>query len=520
MALRDVLVQFLVDVDQRPLEETQKKTDALIGTFKNVAAAAKAFVSALAIRELVGFVTETVKAADDVGDLAARLGVTTDEFQVFKAVAEDVGTSVGTIQTSFRTLAGQMKEGAGEFAKLGVATKNADGTMRSVTDVFWDAGTAIGATEDQATRLQLAQKLLGRGGLDLMPVFQGGAAAVAEYREQIENTAVVFDEEFIQAADGAAKQLADLQRRFTRIKVLLVSQILPAFQRVVDWLQSGVEVVIRFVKSGHALQLLLSGAATLFLRWASTIKLGVGHLSRLLPLVRALGRFLLRFALPMLIIDELFTLFRGGDTLIGRVIDKLFGIGSAAAAVELVKGAASSLIDTLGVLFNAGDMTAEEFEMAFIKASSGIADAFDAAFDGIGSALSDLGEFAVLIGGQIWDAITGAVGRAVDWVRNKINEIPGLDMAIGAVKAIGSGIANGLATPNTHPIFGAPAALSPAATAAAGSSVSAPAEITNNITVEGNATPQTAREIAAKTGAATGASLGRDRAAIAAAVGL
>jgi hypothetical protein len=48
----------------------------------------------------------------------------------------------------------------------------------------------------------------------------------------------------------------------------------------------------------------------------------------------------------MLVIDELITLFGGGDTLIGGFIDKLFGVGKAAAMVELVKTSAQSLLDT------------------------------------------------------------------------------------------------------------------------------------------------------------------------------
>jgi hypothetical protein len=520
VALRDILVRFGVDFDQRPLEEGQRKTDNLLGTFQKGLSVLKSFGAALAVRELVGFVTETVAAADTVGDLAARLGLTTDQFQVLKALADDAGSSIGSVQTAFRTLAGSMKEGAAEFGSLGVATRNADGSLRSIEDVFFDVGGALSETQDQATRLQLAQKLLGRGGLELLPVFAGGADAVAKYRAELEETAIVFDEQFIEAADRTEKNLAALHHRFTRLKVLIVSQILPAFNMLVGWLEKGAVGVKKFVQSGKAMQMLMATGAALALQWAGGIRVGAALVGRLIPLVRTLGRFLVRFAIPVVILDELITLFRGGDTVIGRFIDKLFGVGAASAAVDLVKGAAQSLIDTLSVLLNAGSMTSDELEAAFMRASEGIGKAFDSLFEGLGQALSDFGEFFTLIGSQIWTSVTGTFGSAVDWVRAKFSElvasVPGLGGVLEAVGKFGGAAGAVTGGPITTPPM-----LSPASTAnAAGAQVSAPVDVTNNITV-GSATPATAREIGKQAGAATAAAAGgRDRAAIGAVFGV
>lgn len=516
MALRDVLVFFGVEVDQTPLDQAQKKTDRLLDTFRGGARVLQAFAAGLVGHALTRFVTETVKAADDVGDMAARLGIATDQFQVLKALADDVGASMGTVQTSFRTLAGAMKEGEKEFAKLGVQTRDADGGLRAVEDVFWDVGTALGETEDQATRLQVAQKLLGRGALELLPAFAGGADAVAKYREELAETAVVFDEEFITSADATAKSLDRLYRRWERIKVIVVSQILPAF----DWLVRKVEAVVvavtDFVKTGRALQALLAVGGGFLLRWAagfalvgSNIGSLVGWLLRVSSAARVLWRLLLRFALPVLVIDELITLFRGGDTLIGRFIDKLFGIGKAAAMVELVTGAAKSLFDTLALILDPSGV--EDWSLAFLKASEGIGRAFDAMFDGLFGVARDFAEFFQLV-----------VGQAVDWIAGKIKSIPGVGALVSSFAAAPAGGSFGPGTGGI-PSIAPPPSLSPAAASAAGGAGAPGAApvVTNNITVEGNATPAVAREIAARTGAATTAAVGgRDRAAIGAAGGL
>jgi hypothetical protein len=52
-----------------------------------------------------------------------------------------------------------------------------------------------------------------------------------------------------------------------------------------------------------------------------------------------LGKVLLRLALPVLLLDELITTFQGGDTLITRAIDSIFGAGSTAKVVAWFKNA-------------------------------------------------------------------------------------------------------------------------------------------------------------------------------------
>lgn len=520
MALRDVLVRFGIELNQQPLVDAQNNTDQLLKTLQGGMRVLQGFAAALGVQQIWSFISATVKAADDVGDLAARLGITTDEFQVLKAVADDVGTSVGAIQTGFRTLAGQMKEGSKELAALGVVTKNADGSMRSVTDVFWDAGAALGDTTDQATRLQLAQKLLGRGGLELLPIFTGGAEAVAKYRAQIEETAVVFDAEFIEASDRLAKKQDALARRWERIRVLLVTTVLPAFEWLVDVFGRAAVLVQKFVSSGRALQTFMATITALFLRWAAGVQLGANVVGRLLPLVRGLLRFLLRFALPVLIIDELITLFRGGDTLIGRFIDKLFGIGTATKFVEGCKVAFQSLVDTLVLVLQwLGIVEGKpaDLEAAFLRASEGIGKTFDALFSWMGQKIDALaGKVKDLVASIPEKFLRATIGdEAVDALSKRRVEGGGQKLEQGARDAF-----SWLDTKLGGGFGWAPEpALAPTRSGAAAPAGGAPV-VNNTITVEGNATPATAREIADKAGKATGAAIGRDRAAIGAELGL
>lgn len=527
MALRDILVRFGVEVDQKPLEEAQAKTDNLLATFRKGVQVAQAFAAALAVRELWNFVSATVAAADDIGDLAARLGITTDELQVLKAVAEDAGTSLGSIQSAFRNLAKNASDGAAEFGALGVALRDTGGVQKSTTDLFWEAGAAIGSIEDQNRRLAVAQKLFGRSALDLIPIFTAEKGSLDALKE----AAVVFSAEFTEQADKLAKKQAILSLRWQAIRALLVTLVLPAFEWLLDVFTKGAALVQKFVQSGRALQTLLTAIGMLFARWlTANLFRNLGSLLGWMFKIRAAGaallRILLRFALPAVIIDELITTFRGGDTLIRRFIDSMFGLGTTTAVIETVKGAVSDLWETLVLVLdvffdirNDGDQTADELEASFLRASENIGKMFDTLIASFGP--------------RIWEGIKKAfmnagansVGGLVEKATNDDKKVTAKDvfqatplgMAASAIAGFGRGFLQG--GEGQSPIVANKPSLAAPRMGVTTVERAAP-QVTNNITV-GNATPAVAREIAAKTGAATANAVrGRDRAAIGAALGI
>jgi hypothetical protein len=209
----------------------------------------------------------------------------------------------------------------------------------------------------------------------------------------------------------------------------------------------------------------------------------VGNMSKLVNILKIGRGILLRFVLPFLLLDDLISFLKGEESVIGDILDAMFGAGAAAAVVrelrdawEGVEGATSSLWDTLGLLKDrlfetgeAGQMTAEEFEMAFLKSSEGIGKAFDSLFEGIGNiqedwfeawkfAWSDLaGWYKDLWSGILdWyvDMLSGALAKAQDFVSKLpiIGSLLGGGEGAAAPARLAQNAQNGLA------VGGAPAA--------------------------------------------------------------
>lgn len=98
---------------------------------------------AVVVGGFVAMGANAMSAADDLNTLAAQTGFSTAELQKFSYAADRVDVSTETITGALKKLKSGMGSGKAIFAELGVSIKNADGTMRDATAVFYDALAAL-----------------------------------------------------------------------------------------------------------------------------------------------------------------------------------------------------------------------------------------------------------------------------------------------------------------------------------------------------------------------------------------
>lgn len=187
------------------------------GTFKKIGTAAVAMAAAFASTQLISFARQSLDATGGLGELAQQLGVTTDQLQVYQYAATQAGLKNEELQTSLGQLnrrLGQaslgVKAPAEAFKILGVAVKDADGTVRRAGQVLPDIAEALSKIESPAQRAALATELFGRSGQKLLPILESGRAGLNEYEAAARKLGVVLSSEQIAKADEAADKLAAL----------------------------------------------------------------------------------------------------------------------------------------------------------------------------------------------------------------------------------------------------------------------------------------------------------------------
>lgn len=189
---------------------------ALAGGF---AAVATAIVKAE--KALISMTKEAASNADDLLTLASVTGMTTDSVQELNYMADLTDVSMDRIKDSLKETTNKMQEaaaGTGDaydaYQRLGVEITNADGSLRSAQDVFYDTIDALGDMKNQAERDALAMDLMSESAQELNPIIELGGDKLREYAQEAHDMGYVLDNDALkslQAVDDAYSRLQNTQ---------------------------------------------------------------------------------------------------------------------------------------------------------------------------------------------------------------------------------------------------------------------------------------------------------------------
>lgn len=307
MSLRDILASFVVEVDHKQIKEAGEG----IESFKNkLLGFGKLVAEAFAIDQIREFVEGQIEAGAQLLVTAQRLGTTTDELQAMQLAAGQAGVAAESLTTGLRFLnrnISQAVHGTGEGAKifksLGISLKDASGVTRSSSDIMGEFADAVAAIPDPARQTEVAMKLLGRGGAELIPLLKQGGQAFKDAREQMVALGGGMSKEFVESAHKAEAANVRLKFAMTGLKSEIANVLLPAF----EWLvQMGTKAVVN-LRDIAAHTSVVKGAMIAF---GAAMAIAA-------PIVTVIA---LGAAILYLAFDELYTLLQGGDTMIGDAL--------------------------------------------------------------------------------------------------------------------------------------------------------------------------------------------------------
>lgn len=200
--------------------------------------------------------------ADDLITQSVTTGIDTQTLQKWGYAARFVDTSVDTIVTARTKLLANMsstsKDMALNFNSLHVATRNVDGTIRGLDDVFWDVIGALGEIDDETTRDALAMKVLGKNAKELNPLIEAGR----EEWEKYANRAPLISDEQISSLGSANDSIEDMNAQLEALKLDALAYLAPTIQTVADAISAASKSLREFLDSDEGQQALtrLQGA--------------------------------------------------------------------------------------------------------------------------------------------------------------------------------------------------------------------------------------------------------------------
>jgi hypothetical protein len=246
MAVMDALLRIKADVQGegqvaalgRTMGSLNKTATTVTGGLKGLAGAAGGLIGPLgAIGGLVsgaGLVAlgkGAIDAADGMNDLAQKTGVSVEQLSRFQQAAQKSGTDIDAVGAAMVKLGRNLETGnkgaVSALQELQVNATDATGKLRPLDQIMLDAADKLSKMEDGGKKAALATQLFGKAGADMIPLLNGGRAAV----ESLEAT---MSTKFAKSADELNDKVVDLQTRFTQIGVSIGTALLPAINILAD----------------------------------------------------------------------------------------------------------------------------------------------------------------------------------------------------------------------------------------------------------------------------------------------
>lgn len=202
---------------------------ALAGGFAAVAAAIVKVEKAM-----ISMTKESASFADNIITLSMQTGQSTQQLQEFAYASELIDVSVDTLQGSLTKLTNNMQDtmnGTGNakasFEALGVSVTNADGSMRSANDVFYETIDALGQVKNETERDAMSMDIFGRSAQDLNPLIIQGSKTLKAYADEAHNVGYVLDDEALSALGAVDDAYQRLQKTQEGVKNQLAAEFAP-----------------------------------------------------------------------------------------------------------------------------------------------------------------------------------------------------------------------------------------------------------------------------------------------------
>ena len=223
---------------------------ALAGGFAAVAAAI-----VKAEKALISMTKESASNADDLLTLASVTGMTTDSVQELNYMADLTDVSLDRIKDSLKETTNKMQEaaaGTGDaydaYQRLGVEITNADGSLRSAQDVFYDTIDALGEIKNQTERDALAMDLMSESAQELNPLIELGSEKMQEYAQEAHDMGYVLDRDALKSLQAVDDAYARLQKTQEGVKNQLAVEFAPYLEEFYGDATQGVKDLGKAIK--------------------------------------------------------------------------------------------------------------------------------------------------------------------------------------------------------------------------------------------------------------------------------
>ena len=238
MEVKSLLVKF--GTDTAAMEAGFKKADGLIAAnAENFKKAGR--IMTVAGAAIVGSIGLMIKNYTDAGDaihkMSKRTGFSCEALSALKYAAEISGSSIESLEKGVKKMSMSIYDGTRgsleyveAFEQIGLSAEEL--VDLSPEEQFMKIAEGLAEMENKGTRAALAQKLLGRAGTELLPLFEEGEDGIKRLTEEAARMGFISDTEA--AANSSLVYIASIAQ-YPRVSMSCCGQEVPEKQKTECW---------------------------------------------------------------------------------------------------------------------------------------------------------------------------------------------------------------------------------------------------------------------------------------------
>lgn len=219
---------------QQDMDRIRQTVDGTMAKVQKAASMAGAALGALGVGMSIDAFARWIKGAIDTADqaneMSQKIGVAVKDIGGLQMAFRQGGVDAEGMQKYLAKLSVGIMDGNSALKAMGIATRNADGSLMSTREVIAQVADQFAGYQDGVAKTALAVELFGKSGADLIPVLNGGSAAFAEFDDWAKRLGMTLSEETAQAADRFNDTLDLLQLGSQGIAMSIAAGLLPTLQ--------------------------------------------------------------------------------------------------------------------------------------------------------------------------------------------------------------------------------------------------------------------------------------------------
>lgn len=221
-----------------------------LNALQSLAGKAFSFGGALAGGAAVGGLIAITKGVIDAGDSLAKLsqktGIAVEDLAKLQYAAglsgvesEALGKSLNKLAVQVTSAAAGAPETAATFAALGIDLRNTDKTIKGTADILGELADKFAEMPDGPEKAALAIKIFGKAGADMIPLLNGGSAAIKAMGDEVEALGGLMSTQLAKSSEQFNDNLDRLKTSSSAVGISIANALLPALN---DLLQKFIDL--------------------------------------------------------------------------------------------------------------------------------------------------------------------------------------------------------------------------------------------------------------------------------------